>query len=219
MTQLPCRVLPQRPVQQTQIACRTPQAHTAGDEVGGSDACTCVIFGTKKAPVEQQTGSGTGLVAQSACVSALSSDSFFTVKSGVCGARRDPVYDFAWLQSKTGTEAVSVSTDGSVLWWDIRRLGEPLESLALRERTAAAGGPAACICLHNVGHCLRQCTMEPDLSSTAADTCERHTVVAPAHGTCTLKCCGACMARRSQPMPLSTARRASGIIGGPALVT
>lgn len=29
---------------------------------------------------------------------------------------RDPVYDFAWLQSKTGTEAMTVSSDGRVLW-------------------------------------------------------------------------------------------------------
>ena len=49
------------------------------------------------------------------------------------------MYDFAWLQSKTGSEAVSVSTDGNVLWWDIRRLGEPLESLTLRDRSSAAG--------------------------------------------------------------------------------
>ena len=44
------------------------------------------------------------------------------------------MYDFAWLQSKTGTECMSVSTDGSVLWWDIRKLGEPTESLVLKER-------------------------------------------------------------------------------------
>lgn len=49
------------------------------------------------------------------------------------------MYDFAWLQSKTGSEAVSVSTDGSVLWWDIRRLGEPLESLTLQDRAPAVG--------------------------------------------------------------------------------
>lgn len=29
---------------------------------------------------------------------------------------------------------MSVSTDGSVLWWDIRKLGEPVESLTLKER-------------------------------------------------------------------------------------
>lgn len=49
---------------------------------------------------------------------------------------RDPVYDFAWLQSKTGTEAMTASTDGSVLWWDIRKLGEPTESLTLKEKSS-----------------------------------------------------------------------------------
>ena len=44
------------------------------------------------------------------------------------------MYDFAWLQSKTGTVCMSVSTDGSVLWWDIRKLGEPTETLTLKER-------------------------------------------------------------------------------------
>eukprot|EP00793_Prasinoderma_coloniale_P004648 PRCOL_00000409-RA len=44
----------------------------------------------------------------------------------------DPVYDHAWLQSKTGTECVSVSTDGNVFWWDTRRLGEPVEELVLK---------------------------------------------------------------------------------------
>ena len=47
------------------------------------------------------------------------------------------MYDFVWLQSKTGSEAMTVSSDGQALWWDIRRLGEPLESLAVRERGAA----------------------------------------------------------------------------------
>lgn len=31
----------------------------------------------------------------------------------------------------TGTECFSTSTDGQVLWWDIRKLGEPTESLLL----------------------------------------------------------------------------------------
>ena len=52
---------------------------------------------------------------------------------------RDPIYDFSWLQSKTGTEAMTVSTDGQVLWWDTRRLGQPLEDLTLREKAPAAG--------------------------------------------------------------------------------
>eukprot|EP00128_Syssomonas_multiformis_P018454 Colp12_sorted_trinity150504_noHs@34982 len=46
-------------------------------------------------------------------------------------SHRDPVYKVLWIQSKTGTECFSVSTDGQVLWWDIRKLGEPTESLLL----------------------------------------------------------------------------------------
>jgi hypothetical protein len=50
----------------------------------------------------------------------------------VCVLCRDPVFDFAWLQSKTGSEALTVSTDGQVLWWDIRKLSEVVESMPLR---------------------------------------------------------------------------------------
>eukprot|EP00164_Ancoracysta_twista_P002327 GFYU01003075.1.p1 GENE.GFYU01003075.1~~GFYU01003075.1.p1 ORF type:complete len:570 (+),score=204.31 GFYU01003075.1:231-1940(+) len=49
-------------------------------------------------------------------------------------SHRDPVYSVAWLQSKTGTECASVSTDGQVFWWDIRKLGEPTESLLLDQK-------------------------------------------------------------------------------------
>ena len=47
-------------------------------------------------------------------------------------SHRDPVYDVAWLQSKTGTECATVSTDGQLFFWDIRKLGEPLESISLQ---------------------------------------------------------------------------------------
>jgi dynein intermediate chain 2, axonemal len=60
-------------------------------------------------------------------------------------SHRDPVYEVCWLQSKTGTECASVSTDGQICWWDIRyhppppphvltqgrKLGEPMETLLL----------------------------------------------------------------------------------------
>ncbi|KAI9138568.1 WD40-repeat-containing domain protein [Paraphysoderma sedebokerense] len=46
-------------------------------------------------------------------------------------AHRDPVYNVAWVQSKTGSEFFSTSTDGQVLWWDIRKLSEPTECLML----------------------------------------------------------------------------------------
>ena len=49
-----------------------------------------------------------------------------------------PLHDFAWTQSKAGSELMSTSTDGSVAWWDLRKLGEPLERLTLRERGGEA---------------------------------------------------------------------------------
>lgn len=33
---------------------------------------------------------------------------------------------------------MSVSTDGMVLWWDTRRLGEPVESLQLHDKSSEA---------------------------------------------------------------------------------
>ena len=44
---------------------------------------------------------------------------------------RDPAYKTLWVQSKTGTEFFSASTDGQVLWWDSRKLQEPIEKLTL----------------------------------------------------------------------------------------
>jgi dynein intermediate chain 2 len=55
-------------------------------------------------------------------------------------SHRDPVYGVQWLQSKTGTECASVSTDGQVLWWDIRKLGEPTMSMALEPKSSTGDG-------------------------------------------------------------------------------
>lgn len=57
------------------------------------------------------------------------------------------MYDFAWLQSKTGTEAMSVSSDGRVLWWDSRRLGEAREELPLAERGVPSGALSGAVSL------------------------------------------------------------------------
>ena len=51
-------------------------------------------------------------------------------------SHKDPVYDMAWMQSKTGTECMTCSTDGNVFWWDIRRLGEPVETLQVKEKNS-----------------------------------------------------------------------------------
>jgi len=54
-------------------------------------------------------------------------------------SHRDPVYDIAWLTGKTAYECASTSTDGQVLWWDIRR-PEPSDSLALEDKTPGCEG-------------------------------------------------------------------------------
>lgn len=46
-------------------------------------------------------------------------------------SHRDPVYSVQWVQSKSGSEFFSVSTDGQVLWWDTRKLSEPTESMQI----------------------------------------------------------------------------------------
>lgn len=44
----------------------------------------------------------------------------------------DPVYGVEWIQSRTGTEFVSVSTDGYIYWWDTRKLKTgPMDSMLL----------------------------------------------------------------------------------------
>ena len=54
----------------------------------------------------------------------------------------------SWTQSKTGTEFITASLEGTVAWWDSRKLNERLESIPLRERgssgsgTATSAGPA-----------------------------------------------------------------------------
>ena len=43
----------------------------------------------------------------------------------------EPVYKTMWIQSKTLSEFFTASTDGTVMWWDIRKFTTPLEKLVL----------------------------------------------------------------------------------------
>jgi dynein intermediate chain 2 len=53
-------------------------------------------------------------------------------------SHHDPVFDIFWIQSRGNNECVSVSTDGRMLWWDIKTLEEgPSDSMMLE---AAEGG-------------------------------------------------------------------------------
>ena len=91
-----------------------------------------------------------------------------------CCCCRDPVYDFAWLQSKTGTECMSVSTDGSVLWWDIRKLGEPTESLTLKERGSETVLGAMRYAAKIAAHTTQNTLQNKCKCKCARSTCTQH---------------------------------------------
>lgn len=69
-------------------------------------------------------------------------------------SHHDPVYDVDWITvGKSGNECVSTSTDGRILWWDMRSAeNQPIESLSLEEKipvgddfkTKLLGGTALC---------------------------------------------------------------------------
>ena len=49
-------------------------------------------------------------------------------------SHHDPIYDVYWCAGKTGTELVTTSTDGRILWWDMKMLDNgPTEELLLEE--------------------------------------------------------------------------------------
>lgn len=60
--------------------------------------------------------------------------------SAIETSHHDPVYDIFWTQSKGGNLAVSCSTDGQVLWWDTRRLAEPVDKIMLDDGTGTILG-------------------------------------------------------------------------------
>lgn len=47
-------------------------------------------------------------------------------------SHRDPANGILWMQTKTGTECFTASSDGQVYWWDTRKgFSEPVDSLVL----------------------------------------------------------------------------------------
>jgi dynein intermediate chain 2 len=55
-----------------------------------------------------------------------------THTSMIENSHHDPVYDIFWINSKTGNQLVTVSTDGRLLWWDAKKLNEPLSDIKLQ---------------------------------------------------------------------------------------
>jgi dynein intermediate chain 2 len=62
-------------------------------------------------------------------------------------SHHDPVSDIYWISSKTGHQCVSVSTDGKMMWWDTRKLTEPLDSINLCSNSQNSGIPLGACCL------------------------------------------------------------------------
>ena len=61
--------------------------------------------------------------------------------SNIEHSHNDPVCELTWLQSKSGTECASVSTDGNLFYWDTRKLDKPTEVLRLHCPTPNTGAP------------------------------------------------------------------------------
>jgi dynein intermediate chain 2 len=58
-------------------------------------------------------------------------------------SHHDPVYNVFWIQSRLAQEFGSVSTDGRVLWWDARKLGDgPVDEMVLAANDTTFGGTA-----------------------------------------------------------------------------
>lgn len=54
-------------------------------------------------------------------------------------SHHDPVYDVFWIQSRSGNECCSLSTDGQLLWWDIRKLKKGPTDVMLLNSPGADG--------------------------------------------------------------------------------
>jgi WD40 repeat protein len=95
----------------------------------------CLAFNPKQPDSMLLGGCSNGLV----CV--------FDVRAGggcrsssVESSHRDPVTSLAWTASKSHTAAVTCSTDGAVLFWDVRKLGLPTDRVLLATPGGTNGG-------------------------------------------------------------------------------
>lgn len=59
-----------------------------------------------------------------------------------------------------GSDVFSTSTDGRVLWWDIRKLGEPVETLPLEFAGYRSGQKLGGIALEYESTMVRYCPFQ-----------------------------------------------------------
>ena len=50
-------------------------------------------------------------------------------------SHNDPVYCCIWTASKTGTEVMTSSEDGMVMWWDVRQFDQPTSIIDVQGET------------------------------------------------------------------------------------
>jgi len=54
------------------------------------------------------------------------------IKTVLEKSHHDPVYDIYWLtHTKSNNDCVSTSTDGRILWWDMRNASAPVDSFTI----------------------------------------------------------------------------------------
>jgi len=60
-------------------------------------------------------------------------------------SHHDPVYDIYWLTlGKSGSECASTSSDGRLLWWDMKKLGDgPVDELVMESHSEVDGKPTS----------------------------------------------------------------------------
>ncbi len=54
------------------------------------------------------------------------------------------VNDVAWIQARGNNECVSVSTDGTMLWWDVRSIAKgPIDTMRLKSADPSSSSASA----------------------------------------------------------------------------
>lgn len=113
--------------------------HPDAEVIPSSPLCSLVY--NPRSPDQLVGGSYNGLVG----FWDLRKGSAPVLSSVIEKSHHDPVYDVCWVQSRSGNECCSVSTDGMMLWWDIRKLKEgPTDSMKLADPSGSSYG-ATCL--------------------------------------------------------------------------
>lgn len=66
-----------------------------------------------------------------------------TLESLIEQSHHDPIYDVHWIQARGNNECCSVSTDGQMLWWDVRLIAKgPIDRMDMKGEHTVYGGTA-----------------------------------------------------------------------------